>query len=351
MDQGLREIQIKHGAVFEAGSVTPSSFGNDEAANQAVQQGAVVYDRSHWGRLQLTDRDRKTFLHNQSTNNIQSLQPGMGCDTVFVTSTARTIDLATVYVLDESVLVVVSPNRRAYLMQWLDRYIFFGDKVKLQDVTDQTAMFSLIGPDSYTLLQKLGMEVSNGLAYASHQSVMFAGHTIQVAAGSGLATEGVTLMMERASAGSVWQALVDGSATPMGDRLWEQLRIRQGRPYPDQELTEDYNAVEACLWQAISINKGCYIGQETIARLDTYKGVKQQLWGIQLSRTVPPGAPIMLGDDKIGVITSVTPSKMDLFALGYVRTKAGGEGLNVQIDGQNGVLVELPFLQRTREPA
>jgi folate-binding protein YgfZ len=349
MEPGLQDIQRSHGAIFEADAIAPLTFGNEANALQAVQMGVAICDRSHWGRLQLTDRDRQTFLHNQSTNHIQRLQPGNGCDTVFVTSTARTIDLATVYASEESVLVVVSPNRRTYLIQWLDRYIFFGDKVKLEDMTDQTAMFSLIGPESVTLLQQLGVEVSPGGAYASHQTVPLANQTVQLAIGSGLASEGFTLILDRTNAATVWQLFVEAGAVPMGDRGWEQLRIQQGRPHPDQELTEDYNAVEACLWQAISINKGCYIGQETIARLDTYKGVKQQLWGIRLDQTANPGSAILVGADKVGELTSITRTDSGAFGLGYVRTKAGGAGLQVQIEAQTGELVEVPFLRRERE--
>ena len=72
------------------------------------------------------------------------------------------------------------------------------------------------------------------------------------------------------------------------------MRIQQGRPKSDRELTEDYNPLEAGLWQTISFEKGCYIGQETIARLNTYKGVKQKLWGIKLDRSVSPQTPIFV---------------------------------------------------------
>lgn len=350
MNQSLQTIQRTQGAVFAGDSTVPISFGNDSVAIQAVTTGVALCDRSHWGRLQLTDRDRKTFLHNQTTNNIQPLQPGAGCDTVFVTSTARTIDLATAYVLEESVLVVVSPNRRQYLMQWLDRYIFFGDQVKLQDISEQTAMFSLIGTGSNALLQHLGITPPESSTNASHQEVILAGQPVRLAVGSGLATAGYTLIMDITQAAAIWAVLVDAGAVPMGDRVWEQFRIQQGRPMPDQELTEDYNAVEAGLWHAISLSKGCYIGQETIARLDTYKGVKQQIWGIQLPDAIAtPGTPIMVAEDKVGILTSITSTSEGGFGLGYIRTKAGGAGLAVQVEGQTGQLVEVPFLQRQRE--
>jgi hypothetical protein len=349
MVESLRAAQVQDDGVFEQDLNVPVSFGNDADAVQAAKQGVALYDRSHWGRIQVSDRDRLTFLHNQSTNDLNSLKPGQGCDTVFVTSTARTIDLATVYVMEDVVLVLVSPNRREKILTWLDRYIFLGDKVKLEDITEQTAMFSLLGPGSGALLQALGTRETNGQPYANHQVVKLAGQDVRVAVGSGLALPGFTLTVDRAGAAAVWQALRQVGAVPLGDRAWNRLRIEQGRPAPDLELTEDYNAVEACLWQAISINKGCYIGQETIARLDTYQGVKQQIWGIRLNAAVDPGTVITAGADKVGILTSLTETEQGPFGLGYVRTKAGGAGLNVQVGESEGVLVEVPFLKRDRE--
>ncbi len=348
MAESLQTLQEKSGAVFETDLAVPVCFGNEVEAVRAAREGVAVCDRSHWGRLQITDSDRLTFLHNQSTNDFNRLKPGEGCDTIFVTSTARTLDLATAYVLEDEVLVIVSPNRREKLLTWLDRYIFFGDKVKLADITTQTAMFSLIGPGSKRVLEQWGVSELVNQPYACHQLFSLAGEAVRVAVGSGLALPGYTLVMEREGAAALWQALTEAGAVPMGDRSWEQLRIEQGRPAPDHELTEDYNAVEASLWQAISLNKGCYIGQETIARLDTYKGVKQQIWGIQLDQPPEVGTAITLDEEKIGVLTSLTQTERGPFGLGYVRTKAGGKGLKVKIGNSEGELVEVPFLQRDR---
>lgn len=348
MSLTLRDAQFATGAVFEAESSVPFSYGNDPDALEAARTGVALYDRTDWGRLQVADADCLHFLHNQSTNNLNALKPGQGCDTLFVTATARTIELATAYVLEDSVLVMVSPNRREYLLNWLDRYIFFGDKVKLTDETEQTAAFSVIGAESRSFLEQVGIPVDADLPYASHTSVSLAKQEIRLIAGNELALPGYTLIMDSSSAGVIWEALVQQGAMPMGARAWEQLRIQQGRPMPDQELTEEFNAVEACLWQAISLNKGCYIGQETIARLDTYKGVKQQIWGIQLEKRVEPGTPILSGDEKVGILTSVTATEAGAFGLGYVRTKVGGAGLQVQIEGSLAELVEVPFLKRDR---
>ncbi len=349
MIQSLREVQQQQGAQFEENSPVPIDFGNDVDAIAAARNGVALCDLTHWGRLQLSGADRQTFLHNQSTNDLKTLKPGQGCDTVFVTSTARTIDLATAYVLEDSVLVIVSPHRRTHLMQWLDRYIFLGDKVELKDITNETALLSLMGSQSPALLKKLGVDSMETPAYGTHGLVEIAQQPVRLMTGSALGLEGYSLMVGVDQAAAVWDAIAQAGAIPMGDRAWEQLRIEQGRPMPDSELTEDYNAVEACLWQAISINKGCYIGQETIARLDTYKGVKQQIWGIRLDMAVAPGTLITVNNEKVGILTSRTETAQGVFGLGYIRTKAGGVGLKVQVGTSQGELVEVPFLQRGRE--
>ena len=307
----------------------------------------AICDRSHWGLLEIRGEDRLRYLHNQSTNDFEKLKPGGGCDTVFVTSTARTLDLATAYVTDDSVLAIVSPHRRQQLFTWLDRFIFPFDKVELADISADKAIFSLLGEQSSSFINNT---ISNSISLtndAAHQLVTIADVTVRIAKGSGLVTPGYTLIMDFDAAGTVWSKLVSEGAVAFGDRLWENLRIQQGRPTPDRELTEDYNPLEAGLWQTISFEKGCYIGQETIARLNTYNGVKQKLWGLKLSQPVEPQTPITLEDKKIGVLTSYTDTATGSFGLGYVRTKAGGEGLQVRVGEAEGELVSVPFLQHS----
>jgi len=349
VNQKLLAMQQSSGAIFadsSAGENIPMSFGNDAAALTAARSAVALCDRSHWGLIQLSGGDRLRFLHNQSTNNIQILKPGQSCDTVFVTSTARTIDLATVYITENTVLVLVSPNRRQKLMPLLDRYIFPADKVELEDLSDATAIFSLIGPKSHHLLAQLGLKDLSFSEQTKHQIIDLNGCQLRIAEGSGLVTPGYTLIMPKDAAAKVWQTLTNTGSVPMGENCWEQLRIEQGRPAPDCELTEDYNPLEAGLWHTLSFDKGCYIGQETIARLNTYKGVKQQLWGVQLPAPVEPGTAVMVGEDKVGIVTSYTNSSTGSFALAYIRTKAGGLGLKVQVGNVAGEVVDVPFLTR-----
>jgi tRNA-modifying protein YgfZ len=345
--QALRDYQCQMGAHLETD--IPVSFGNDAQALMAVEQSTALYDRSHWGRIRVFDRDRLAFLHNQSTNDLKRLQPGQGCETVILTSTARTIDLVSVFATDEEVLLLTSPNRREQLLSWLDRYIFFGDKVHLEDKTDSTVCFSLIGPSSTDLLLKLGM---TGLPQEqdAHCLGAIADSQVRVVNGSGLSTPGYTLIADKADGFPLWKALVEADAVPLGEKAWEQLRICQGRPMPGTELTEDYNPLEAGLWQMVSFNKGCYIGQETIARLNTYNGVKQKLWGLTLDGERKPGTPIFLEDQKIGVLTSVAETPKGFFGLGYIKTKAGGNSLKVRVGDGSATVVNVPFLHHSLEP-
>lgn len=341
MTQNLPDVQAAAGAIFE--SNIPLSFGNDPQALQAVQSGVALGDRSHWGRIEVSDQERLAFLHNQSTNDLKRLQPGQGCETVFITSTARTIDLATAYVTQESVILLVSPNHCQQLLQWLDRYIFFGNQVKLTDISDCTCSFSLIGPESSSLLQSFDLPHLEAPA-GSHSLAEIAGIPVRVAVGSGLVTPGYTLIAEATAAAQLWQHLFQAGAVPLGETIWEQLRVEQGRPKPDHELTEDYNPLEAGLWQTISFDKGCYIGQETIARLNTYQGVKQQLWGIKLTAAAEPGTPLMAEDKKVGILTSMVQTPNGPVGLAYARTKAGGPGLKVTVGETQGELVKVPYL-------
>jgi hypothetical protein len=342
--QALRDLQGQSGAILEDETQIPLSFGNDGELQAALATGTLLCDRSHWGLLRLGGGDRLRFLHNQTTNAIQSLQAGQGCETVFVTSTGRTIDLVTVLVTENELLLLISSNRRQQLLDWMDRYLFPMDKVELGDLSGQYAIFTLIGDKSRNFLEALALESITDRPDGFHAPVQLAGIDCRVVAGTGLAIAGCTLLVPVEGAVVVWSALVESGATAIGDRGWEFLRIRQGRPVPDRELTEDYNPLEAGLWKAISFDKGCYIGQETIARLNTYKGVKTRLWGIALDRPVEPNTPLTLDGEKVGILTSCTETADGAIGLGYLRTKAGGEGLRVSVGEASGEIVAVPFL-------
>lgn len=297
---------------------------------------ASIIDRSHWGRIQVSGDDRLRFLHNQTTNDLQSLKPGQGCETVFVTSTGRTIDLVTALILEDSVLLLTSPGYDQRLIEWMDRYIFFADRVELKNVTSSTTCLTLIGSPE-ELRESIGVEDLPDRLY-SHQVVSIEGVEARIIVGTGLALPGYTLIASSADAEALRQHF--GTMTMLDDAAWEKLRIEQGRPMPDRELTEDYNPLEAGLWHTISLSKGCYIGQETIARLHTYRGVKQQLWGVRLDGEAEPETPVFVGEEKVGKLTSA----IDHTGLAYIRTKAIEPNLKVKVGDRSGELIKLPYL-------
>lgn len=339
----LHDRLVAAGAQFDEATSVPLSFGNEAAAQAALATGVVMCDRTHWDKLQITGDDAKQFLHNQTTNAIASLQPGQGCETVFVNATARTLDLVTVLCTEAGLWLEVSPGQGPSLAKWMDRYIFPMDRVAIADVSADYALFTLMGPKAATLLADLVGDSDQTTPY-SHRMIEQGDRTLRLVNSTGLDLPGYTLWVPVAQAADLWEQLTAAGAVPMGDRLWQTLRIRQGRPQPGTELTEDYNPLEAGLWRAVSFTKGCYIGQETIARLNTYKGVKQRLWQINLPDTVAADTPILLAGEKVGRVTSAIATDGGAIALGYVRTKAGGAGLTVQIGDLTGELVPAPYL-------
>ncbi|KAG6549511.1 hypothetical protein Mapa_008890 [Marchantia paleacea] len=348
IDNDLHEIMRDMGAEIDDSGVV-MTFGNDDEAIAAAEQGVAVVEMSHYGRLRVTGDDRLHFLHNQSTADFKLMKASQGCYTVFTTPTARTIDLAKAWIMTNSVILVLSPSTRKSIYDRLNKYIFFADKVEIEDITDKTYLFSITGPSSDELLRELNLEEIIGKPFGTHLHYAVEGTPVTIAVGSGFAGEGYSMLLSTSTAGFVWQTLLKSGAVPMGATAAERLRVLQGKPAPGSELTDDYNVLEAGLWRTISLTKGCYIGQETIAKLITYSGVKQELWGIELEAAVTPGTAIMLDGQKVGKLTSCTIGRDNLkhFGLGYIKNKAGGAGIHVDVAGVSGTVVDIPFITRS----
>lgn len=311
-----------------------------------IKKSVTLIDRSNWGLLKVKGDDRLRFLHNQTTNNIQSLKIGEGCDTIFVNSTGRNIDLVTAYIQENEVLLLVSPQQNKKLYDWMDRYIFPFDKVAIKDITNDYKIFTLMGEKSLDLLSHWVDNDFLKTTEFSHKIITIDDIQLIITVGCNLKLTGFNLIILQEKASYIWDKLIATNANVIDTKDYEKLRILQGKPTPNHELTEEYNPLESGLWDAISFNKGCYIGQETIARLNTYKGVKQKLWGIKLNGSIDPEKDniIMVGSEKVGKITSYLESESENFALGYIRTKAGDMGLKVTIGNIEGEVINVPFI-------
>ncbi len=350
----LQQLQQAQGAVLDP-AIAPvpvhynARSNNDAAIAAALEQGTAMVDRSHWTRLQFTGADRLAFLHNQTTQNFNVRQPGQGCLTTIVTATARLIDLALATIAEDAVRLLASPAMGDRLMAWFDRYIFPMDQVTVTDCSDETATFTLLGPQAQTVLESLGFTALDALAPCAHQTVTVDGAAVQAIAHSGLGRSGYTLWTDRDQAAALWERLTDLGSVPAGEQHWDMWRIEDGVPKPGSELTDDYNPLEAGLWQAVSIDKGCYIGQETIARLNTYDGVKQQICGLRLTEPLEPGTKLStLEGEKAGVLTSCRMTPDGALGLAYIRRKVWAIGATVKptdptLGDRTGTIQDVPF--------
>ncbi len=308
----------------------------------AARAGAALRDARASFRLYMRGADHLDFLHRMTSNDFRNLQVGHGLEAVFIEHRARILDLATCYRGPDATALILSPASRSALPPWLDRFIF-AEALELADRTDETAMFELVGPHAARLVahaldadlaklrdhQLLNPQVADGLWLAR-------------TAGPGLRTFGPPAAVE-----ALWQCLAAAGARPIGAATWEILRVEQGLPLLGCELTQNYNPWEAGLGRAIHLDKGCYIGQEVIARLDTYDKIKQHLVGLRLSATeLPPtGQPLRTGVRQVGLITSAVHSpSLGPIALAYVRRSACAEGTALDAGGAQATVVPLPFL-------
>ncbi|XP_020211151.1 putative transferase At1g60990, chloroplastic [Cajanus cajan] len=345
---------VKTAGAEVSGEGIVETFHNDDEALDAIDNGVVVVDLSHFGRIRVSGEDRIQFLHNQSTANFECLHEGQGCDTVFVTPTARTIDIAHAWLMKNAISLVVSPETCRTITEMLNKYIFFADKVEIQDITKQTSFFVLVGPKSGQVMENLNIGDLVGKPYGTHQHFNVDRQPVTIGVGNIISEGGFSLLMSPAAAPSIWKAILTQGAIPMGSNAWNKLRIIRGRPAPGMELTNEFNVLEACLWSSISLNKGCYKGQETISRLITYDGIKQRLWGFHLSAAAEPGSIIMVNGKKVGKLTSYTSGRKhsEHFGLGYIKRQAASEGDTVIIgDNIKGTMVEVPFLSQQRPPS
>jgi len=334
----------------------PLTFGNDADALFTLSRGTVITDRSACGRLRVSGRDRLKFLHGQSTADIQALTEGQGCDACFTTAQGRIIDLVRVLVQPSSVILITSPGMGATLLERLQRFILYGDEVEVSDISGRTALFTVAGPAAPQLLAAVGAAAAGELSVGRHALLQCGGSPVIVSAGGALGDSDFTLLADEAISGDLWHSLTSQGAVPMGANAWDQAAVLAGRPSLGRELTQQYNPLEAGLFSAVSLAKGCYVGQETIAKVAA-KGVAKQLWGLQMTAPAEKGTSVTADGRTLGTLTSAAVSEdgATWAALAYLLCREKGqqvlmEGRAVQVDGQAAKVVDAPFLSRQFAP-
>jgi folate-binding protein YgfZ len=339
---------------------TPLRFGDPAAEHAAARHGAALADRSRAGRLRLTGSKRLDLLHRIATQDLRGLAPGQGAIAAMLTDKGRILDALRLHAREDDVVLVTSPGQAPAIQKQIES-LRFRDDVQVSDITGTTAMLELAGPAAPALLEGLAGE--SGLAdlprYHSRR-VRLAGHEALAARTLGMGA-GFRLIVDAAAAEEVWLALTQGPrparAVPMGEEAWESLRIERGVPRHGRELTLDHNPLEARLDASISWTKGCYIGQEVVARLDSRQKVSRLLCGLWLD---PSGAPLPAAGEELtaedapaveaGRITSAVLSIAFArpIALAYVRQDLATPGARLRRPAvgappPGAVVAALPF--------
>ena len=302
---------------------------------------------SHFGRFRVSGADAATLLHHLTTNHIKKLQDGQGCDAILISNKARVLDWLCVWRDGAEYSVLTSPNRRAMFIPHAQKFVLYRQEVKFVDETEKGAAFGLFGEDLPEVLQSWNAVEVLEMPLNSVLKIEVEGVAIKLSSTRRLPGTGLLLQSDNREG---LQQLVENSGVPLcDDATYNMLRIKAGIPVAGLELTEDINPWEASLDFAISLDKGCYNGQEIIARLNTYQKIKQRLMGLRLENELQNGSRVPLKSESrdAGVLTSSAVSpKFGAIGLGFIRTGFQDTGRVLEVQStrtQSAVVSSLPF--------
>lgn len=356
----LYEVHSKLGATF--GEISEGwnfvlHYSDPISEHLAVRNDVGIADISHHGVLCLTGEDRAKFLHRLISNDVETLSVGEGNYATLLTHRGKIIADINVYNLDDSIYISTAPEIVETLFSELDKYII-ADDVELMRLKD-IGIIAVSGPNSPELLHSIFNidnianlpEYYSKICELNQQRVICVRSDIYGEIGYRLFTTSETL-------GELWKKLITHKpdVKPIGWEAQESLRIEAGIPRYGTELTDSIIPLEAELEHAIDFEKGCYIGQEIVARMK-YRGHPNRLLrGIELhsDHAVQQNSKIFDSEKEVGWVTSsvFSPSLGIPIALGYIRMALTEPGSRIQIevsDGRiNGRVVGLPFLSRSK---
>ena len=286
---------------------------------EAAQQTAVFADRSQLGVIKITGESRLDLLDRMSTQAVKRLSSGAGTATILTTEIGRIIDRIILYASSDTVYALTSEGHADQLARYLMQFVFFNDDFHMEDVSAETAVFAVYGPRADEMLQTLGFpEVDLPLHH--WRQVTLNDLTLYLHRADPIIGHGYYLMGRADDKEAMRQLLLDHGFLFADEAAFDYLRIRAGLPRFSHELTLDYIPLEANLWEDVSFNKGCYIGQEIIARLESRGRLAKQLIKLTPAQPVTPGTDILANGKTVGTITSAAVGPDGPVALGYVKT-------------------------------
>ncbi|MGV3773909.1 MAG: YgfZ/GcvT domain-containing protein [Verrucomicrobiales bacterium] len=346
MGDALTHYLLKEGAKLDPLKPGIIDFGNSQGEYRSLTSSVGLIDFSHRSRVCLLGADRKQFLHGQVTNNIKQLEPGHGCRAALVTAKGKVESDLNVYCLEEELLLDFEPGYAAKIMERLEKYII-ADDVQVVDVAPHFMMLSAQGPKAAEFLAQANIEISpmapvRSIHKLSHQLgfEFYAAHLPR------FGTDGWDLFVPtehgEAYASELTQAVQSMKGGWAGETACELARIEAGIPRFGIDFDESNLAPETGLESdGIHYSKGCYIGQEVIARIRTYGQVAKALRVLQfdgVAEAPRPKTKLIFGGREVGYVTSAILShKTSRFVgLGYLRKEVNKPGDSVAIEGGGG---------------
>ena len=335
------------------GQKAVADYGDVSAEHAALAETVGVLNCSYRSRLCVLGADRAKFLNGQVTNNVKDLRTGEGCYAAIVSAKGKIQSDVYVYILENEILLEFEPGLSPIVQERLEKYIIAED-AQIADVSSAYGLWSVQGPKAASVVAKMPRPEKPNAVRKFEDAAL---GEIYLTNRSRTGTTGYDLFVPIAAMQAVGDQLVlaakEVGGRPCGWRALETARIEAGIPRFGVDMDETNLAPEALGPDAISYSKGCYIGQEVIARVRTYGQVARALRGLRLPEklaTLPvKGDKLFLGEKEVGSVTSAIAStrfKANL-ALGYVRREANQVGtellLQTASDKVPVKIVELPF--------
>ncbi|NDJ87310.1 MAG: folate-binding protein YgfZ [Chloroflexi bacterium] len=281
---------------------------------QQAHNHAVWTDESSRGRLLLSDRDRLDLIHRLSTNDVLSVQVGQGTATIFTTAVGRIIDKVVVLNRGETTFLITGQGRQETIENWLKRNVFWNDRLAIENVAARFMQIGIFGPKSTEVLAEWWPQVSRCAVYQfiettdpDKQQPVILVRVPDIAGG------GFWLIASPEFIGEFKQALTERDVTEIPSSAYDALRIEAGLAASGHELTGDYIPLEVGQWDAVSFNKGCYTGQEIIARMESRGKLAKMMVQITFDAEVQAGDTLTTIEGKpAGQITSVATRLPDV---------------------------------------
>lgn len=292
-------------------------------ARQIAAAAAVCVDRSDLGVLKFSGETRSDLIHRMSTQDLRGLRSGEGRATVLTSDIGRIIDRLLIYVGSDAVYAVTGEGNADAIARYLLRFVFFRDDFRVENLTAQTAVWGVYGAQAAARLQAIGLPAAE-LPRHHWRRVQQDGRDLYLHRTDPVLGDGYFLMSDAAERDALGALLTAADIPAVDAETFDYLRIVSGLPRFGREITPQYIPLETGLWEDVSFSKGCYIGQEIIARMESRGKLAKRLVRLRgPAGTVPPaGADILHNGRAVGVLTSAAGDSEAVHALGYIKTQA-----------------------------